>query len=94
MLGTFISLLFLAYVLWSITRKNALHWKKDNQVKLRINGKTLDIDIKFISQVWIEDQCLSIRRINRVDSFSITHLRDADVNKLVVILKEFEKQGT
>lgn len=87
-------LIGLAYLIWLATRKNALSWKRDNQVKLRINGKTLDIDIKFISQVWIEDQCLSIRRINRVDSFSITHLRDADINKLVVILKEFEKQGT
>nr|WP_042293647.1 hypothetical protein [Nonlabens ulvanivorans] len=45
-------LIGLAYLGWSATRKNALHWKRDDQVKLKIDGKTIELDMKFISQVW------------------------------------------
>tara|TARA_R110002012_G_scaffold321849_1_gene551863 strand:- start:141 stop:551 length:411 start_codon:yes stop_codon:yes gene_type:complete len=88
--GVVLYLIGLAYLVWSATRKNALHWKRDDQVKLKIDGKTIELDMKFISQVWVEDQHLLIRRINRVDSFPIHQLRPADLDKLVVILKEYE----
>ncbi|MEP2969521.1 hypothetical protein, partial [Nonlabens ulvanivorans] len=88
--GVVLYLIGLAYLIWLATRKNALHWKRDDQVKLKIDGKTLELDMKFISQVWVEDQHLLIRRINRVDSFPIDQLRPADLDKLVAILKEYE----
>lgn len=88
--STVLYLIGLVYLIWSTTRKNALHWKRDNQVKLKIDGRTLELDMKFISQVWLEDDQLHIRRINRLDSFSTSHLKPLDIDKLVALLKEYE----
>ncbi len=84
--------LFIGYIIYESTRKNAVHYRRENVFTIKLAGKKVEMDVTFISQVWIEDDQLHIRRINRVDTFPISHLRQADLDKLVVILKEYESQ--
>lgn len=91
--GALLYLFFFAAFIWSITRKNYVQWKREPYILLNINGKKLDLDLKFLSEVWIENNELNIRRINRVDSFDISHLREEYVNKLFNLLKEYEPQA-
>ncbi len=79
-------------IIWSQTRKNAFFFKREQNFLLKIAGKKLDLNLNFLSEVWLENNELHIRRINRVDSFPIIHLREDDVDKLVAILKEYEPE--
>ncbi|WP_438962590.1 hypothetical protein [Nonlabens sp.] len=82
-----------AYLSYPVFLKNAVFYRQDHNFTLKIKGKKLDLDLKFLSEVWIENKELNIRRINRVDSFDMSHLREKDVNKLFNLLKEYEPQA-
>lgn len=83
---------FYGYLFYPFLLKNTFHYGRDENFTLKIKGEKLDLNLKFLSEVWIENNELHIRRINRVDSFDISHLREEDVEKLVSLLKEYEPQ--
>ncbi|MGJ8684199.1 MAG: hypothetical protein ACSHWW_06230 [Nonlabens sp.] len=91
-IGAVFWLSFYGYFIFQWTCKNAVFYKHADHYSIKINGKKLDFDLKFLSEAWIEDNQLHIRRINRVDSFPLNHLRQEDVDKLMGILKEYEPQ--
>lgn len=91
--GLITNLALYAYLFYPFFLKNAVFYRQDHNFTLKIKGKKLDLDLKFLSEVWIENNELNIRRINRVDTFPIGHLRQDDVEKLVALLKEYEPEN-
>lgn len=89
--GLFV-LVAITNVIWTQTHKNAFFFQRDKNYLLKIAGKKLEMNLHFLSEVWVEDNELHIRRINRVDSFPVGHLRSQDVDKLVAILREYEPE--
>jgi hypothetical protein len=90
--ATVVYLYFFGYELYKNTRKNSYIYMSGKRFKLRLDGKKLEVDSTFISNVWPENGQLHIQRINRVDSFNIAHLNPEHVTKLIGIIKE-QQQG-
>jgi len=77
------------YAVWKFTRKDSIWLQRENFYKLKIAGHKLEFDASFISKVWLDDDGLNIQRINRVDTFPVDHLRKEDVDRLLIVLKEY-----
>ena len=79
--------MFIAYVTYIIYIKsvrNALYYQSPDSFKLKIKGKTVAFETKHISEIsLIQDKVLQFRRINRVDSFDLSHIRKEDHNRLI-----------
>lgn len=93
-IGDYINLvfgtLFMGYLAYDLFRKNVVYYKGDDNYILKIKGQKLEIDASFISQVWLENDHIHIQRVNRVDSFGISHIREKDVQRLLHILEEYQ----
>ncbi len=85
-----LALVAISYMVWKFTCKNFILLQGENLYKLRLGGRKLEFDAKFISQVWLDEDGLNIQRINRVDTFPVDHLKEQDVERLLQILKEYE----
>jgi hypothetical protein len=74
--------------------KNAFIYQSREHFGIRLNGKLMNIDTKFISEVSFDnDHQLQIRRINRVDIFDLSPFRKQDQQKLLRLLKDFMNEG-
>lgn len=78
---------FIGDSIYKHTRKNRYTFVNKDLFKLRLDGKKLDVDPKFISDVWLDNGELFLQRINRVDVFKIGHLNPQHLEKLVQIIK-------
>lgn len=81
---------FYGYLIFEWTRKNAIYYRRNDGITIKIAGKKLHIDTNFISKAWLDEDGLNIQRINRVDTFPVDHLKEQDVERLLQILKEYE----
>ncbi|MDP5078480.1 MAG: hypothetical protein NWQ19_10310 [Nonlabens sp.] len=79
---------YFGYEIYKNTRKNCYSYISDDRFKLRLDGEKLDVDSKFITEVWLDNGQLHLQRINRVDSFNVSHLNPVHVDKLVKVIKE------
>jgi predicted house-cleaning noncanonical NTP pyrophosphatase (MazG superfamily) len=77
----------LAYFIFKSTRKNAFHWVKDNEFYIIIKGKKLEVDARFLSDYYIENDVLHVIRINRLDKFPVGHLREQDLKKMLHLIE-------
>lgn len=82
---------FLGYEIYKNTRKNSYSFINNDRFKLSLDGQKLDVDSKFITEVWLDNGQLHLQRINRVDSFNVSHLNPVHVDKLVGILKAYKQ---
>jgi hypothetical protein len=81
---------FYALLLFQARCKNAFIYQSREHFGIRLNGKLMNIDPKFISEVSFDDNHqLQIRRINRVDTFDLSPFRKQDQEKLLRLLKDF-----
>lgn len=80
-------ILLIGYLIFQSTRKNAFHWVRDDQFKLTIKGKKLEVDVKFLSDYYIEEEVLHIIRINRLDTFPVDHLREKGIKKMLHLIE-------
>lgn len=85
---TVLYLSYFGYEIYKNTRKNSYSYISNDRFKLSLDGKKLDVDSKFISEVWLDSGQLHLQRINRVDSFNVSHIDNASIEKLTVLLKE------
>jgi len=81
---------FIGYIIYEATRKNAIYYRNKDNYTLKIDGEKLELDLQFLSGSFIDEKELNIKRINRIDTFSIAHLRQSDIDKLLGVLKEYE----
>jgi hypothetical protein len=87
-------LMFYAFLLFQARCKNAFIYQPHGMFGIRIDGKRIDIDSKFISEISFDkDHQLQIRRINRVDTFDLSPFRIQDQEKLLRLLKDFMNEG-
>jgi hypothetical protein len=86
---TVLYLSYFGYEIYKNTRKNSYSFINKERFKLRLDGEKLDVDSKFITEVWLDNGQLHLQRINRVDSFNVSHLNPVHVDKLVGILKAY-----
>ncbi len=86
---TLLYLSYFGYEFYKNTRKNSYSFINNDRFKLRLDGEKLDVDSKFITEVWLDSGQLHLQRINRVDSFNVSHLNPVHVDKLVGILKAY-----
>lgn len=80
---------FYCYLFYEWSRKNAVYFRYNPKITIKIAGEKLEFDATFISDVWIDEDGLNIQRVNRVDTFPVDHLREEDVERLFSILKEY-----
>ena len=78
---------------WLIFRnncKNAFIYESREQFGIRIDGERVDMEARHVSEVSLDkNHELQIRRINRVDKFDLSNIRNGDREKLLKYLKEF-----
>lgn len=90
-----IYLFFIGFSIFRWLCKNAFIYQNHNHFQIRLNGDSMDIDAKFISEISFDkNQQLQTRRINRVDRYDLSAFRVRDRDKLLGLLKEYTSADT